>query len=292
MDQKRTKKEDTTIDSRPTREGRTSIAVACCQLAEPIRDPKGTKRIEAMFRRAVDAKARLVVFPELFCVAERPHPKQGYAPFAQSLRQAARVACDWARRFGLWIVWGSVLERPRRPPRDKPHLVYNTSVVADPFGRIAAVYRKRRLFRAALPQGRYDEGRFFLAGRRAVRFTLDGWCFGMSVCFDLRFPSLYQTDRKNGAHAFVVPSAFTRQTGAAHWEVLVRARAIENQCYVIAPNMAGDDPYGRPRYGHSVIVDPWGRVLAQASEGKKDTVLTATLNIEKINEARQSVMMA
>jgi predicted amidohydrolase len=167
---------------------------------------------------------------------------------------------------------GSILEGVPREERR-----YNTSCLVDPSGSIGATYRKIHLFDVALP-GRVavQESATRLAGDAAVVAWTSLASVGMSICYDLRFPELYRRLAADGAEVLVVPSAFTLPTGSAHWEVLCRARAIENQCWLLAANQTGASPHGHRDYGNSMIVDPWGTVLARL--GDEEGVAVAELD--------------
>ncbi len=165
-----------------------------------------------------------------------------------------------ARDHGVWMVGGTV-------PLvvDDPLRVRSASLVYDPQGRRVARYDKVHLFAFSQGSERYDEGKTIEAGTGPVEFDAPCGKVGLSVCYDLRFPELYRAYRD--ASLIVVPSAFTAVTGAAHWHVLLKARAIENQCYVLAAAQGGVHPNGRRTYGHSVIIDPWGEIIDELAEG-------------------------
>ena len=185
----------------------------------------------------------------------------------------------------MHILMGSIYEQsadPRRP--------FNTSVLIDPLGRIQAKYRKKNLFEARVGKKHVREADQFSAGRRSVVGRVGPFRVGMSICFDLRFGSLYNKYRLAGADVLVVPSAFTLETGKAHWITLLRARAIENFCYVLAPNQIGRDHRGITYYGHSVIIDPWGKILQEAS-GAKEEIIYGTLEGETIRETRKRITL-
>jgi predicted amidohydrolase len=178
---------------------------------------------------------------------------------------------------------GSIIETIPANPRG-----YNTSCLLDPSGRIVARYRKIHLFDIDLP-GRVSvrESNDRTPGADVVTAATPLGTIGMSVCYDLRFPELYRRLAAAGAEILLVPSAFTFPTGAAHWEVLCRARAIENQCWVIAANQTGKSPHGFADYGHSLIVDPWGTVVAQA--GDEPGVLLATVDHDRTARIRREL---
>jgi len=171
-----------------------------------------------------------------------------------------------AKRHGLWIVAGSM---PLVSPEMHADRVYGACPVYDADGVAQAIYRKIHLFDVDLvdEQESYRESRSMLPGRDVVTVETPGGCIGLTICYDLRFPELFRQLVDAGATIFTVPAAFTAATGKAHWHTLLQARAIENLAYVIAPGQYGEHPDGRATYGHSLIVDPWGRILAEAVDG-------------------------
>ncbi|TMJ93737.1 MAG: carbon-nitrogen hydrolase family protein [Actinobacteria bacterium] len=188
----------------------------------------------------------------------------------------------WARQHGITLVGGSITEQ--RENREK---LSNTSVVFDTDGAIAAVYRKIHMFDVEVGGQVYRESEAEEPGDETQVCDAEGWRIGLSVCYDLRFPELYRILALEGAELVTVPAAFTLWTGMAHWEPLLRARAIENQCYVAAANEWGSHAEGKQSYGHSMIVDPWGVVIAQAGEG--DAVIAAELDRAYLERVRTSV---
>ena len=238
----------------------------------------------ALVARAAACGARLVALPEYFCllglkdrdklaIAEAP----GEGPIQQALAEAART-------HGVWLIGGTL---PLRVSGDPEH-VSNTSLVFDPLGRVRARYDKLHLFRFDDGQRRYDESATLVAGHAPVATEVDvagrSWRVGLSVCYDLRFPELYRALMHPPCDLLAVPSAFTDVTGRAHWELLLRARAVENQCYVIAPAQGGLHANGRRTWGHSMVVDPWGEVLACQDEG--EGVVLATLDTARLARVR------
>lgn len=221
----------------------------------------------AAARRLIDeaagAGARLMVLPEYFCVmgqsdrdklvvAENP----GSGPIQQMLSEAARD-------HSLWLVGGTL---PLRS--DDPQRVLNANCVYGPDGALVARYDKIHLFKYDNGRESYDEGRAIQAGSKPVALQAGELRLGLSVCYDLRFPEHYRALMHPPCDLIAVPSAFTYTTGRAHWEVLLRARAIENQCYVIAAAQGGRHENGRRTFGHSMIIDPWGEVMARQEEGE------------------------
>jgi len=192
-----------------------------------------------------------------------------------------RALSDSARRHQMWVHAGSLLERA---PEAEPRL-FNTSVLISPEGEISAVYRKIHLFDVDLADGsRFRESDHVAPGDEIVVARLNGIDAGLSICYDLRFPELYRQLAVRGARLIFIPAAFTAVTGRAHWHVLVRARAIENQAFVVAPAQLGETGGLSPCYGHSLIVDPWGVVLAEAPD--QQTVIVADLDFDMLERVR------
>lgn len=189
-----------------------------------------------------------------------------------------------AKQHGVWLLIGSI--RALEAGNDKP---FNRSILVSPTGEIVAAYDKIHLFDVTLPNGQnYRESSQAMAGASAVAVMAGAAKLGMSICYDVRFPALYQELSRHGATLLAVPSAFTRPTGAAHWHTLLKARAIENACYVIAPAQCGTHPGGRETYGHSLIIDPWGEVIAEAS-GDAPQVIMAEFDAEKLAAVRAQI---
>ena len=186
-----------------------------------------------------------------------------------------------AREHKVFILAGSIYEKSPVGNR-----VYNASALINPQGKVVAKYRKINLFDAVLGKRRLKESDTFLAGKKPVMTSIEKFKAGLSICYDIRFPALYQFYSRHGADIVFVPSAFTRKTGEAHWEVLLRARAIENLCYVLAPNQTGSDARGIEAFGHSLIISPWGEILAQAS-GTEEEIIFAELSLSEIQKARR-----
>jgi predicted amidohydrolase len=192
------------------------------------------------------------------------------------------VFCALAVELGIWLLIGSLAIKVNE------HKTANRSFLIDPTGEISARYDKIHLFDVDLPNGeQYRESDTVAGGTVAVMATIPGGKIGLSVCYDVRFPQLYRGLAEAGAFLFTVPAAFTETTGKAHWEVLLRARAIENGAYVIAPAQGGLHAGGRHTYGHSLIISPWGEVLAQA--GTEPGVILAEIDPEQSQAARAQI---
>ena len=261
------------------------MKVAALQMVSSTRWDDNRDQALQLLQQAARAGAELAVLPEYFCLMGRKDTDKlalaeplGAGPMQQFL-------ADSARDLGLWIVGGTL---PLQGP-DADH-VYNSSCVWNPQGEHVARYDKIHLFCYANGQEAYDEHRVITPGQEPVHFDLpsrDGqtWRIGLSVCYDLRFPELYRA--MGTVDLIIVPAAFTYTTGRAHWEVLLRARAIENQCYVMAPAQGGRHASGRVTWGHSMIIDPWGEVLACREEGAG--VVLAEIQPERIAGVRASL---
>jgi len=257
------------------------IRVACVQLNSQGVKADNIEKTEKLVASAAATGADVVVLPE----------KWNAIGTADILRAAAEpleggetveAMSAWARQHGITLVGGSITEQ--RENREK---LSNTSVVFDTDGAIAAVYRKIHMFDVEVGGQVYRESEAEEPGDETQVCDAEGWRIGLSVCYDLRFPELYRILALEGAELVTVPAAFTLWTGMAHWEPLLRARAIENQCYVAAANEWGSHAEGKQSYGHSMIVDPWGVVIAQAGEG--DAVIAAELDRAYLERVRTSV---
>jgi predicted amidohydrolase len=235
---------------------------AAVQMSSGADRAANVARATALVREAAARGARLVVLPEVFAWRG---PRGDEAAVAEPIPGPVTEAfAALARESGIHICMGSILEAG--PDRSR---AYNTSCVIGPDGALLARYRKLHLFDVDLP-GRVSvrESDTRAPGADVVVVPTALGTLGLSICYDLRFPELYRRLVGAGAEVLLVPSAFTFTTGAAHWEVLCRARAIENQCYLVAPNQTGTSPHGFPDWGDSLIADPWGRVVARVGDGE------------------------
>jgi len=241
------------------------------------------ERAEALVREAAARGASLVALPENFAYMRREGARY---PCAQGPDgEIVRALSRWAKENRIWLVGGTL---PEAIPGDVR--VHNTSVVFDPEGREVARYRKLHLFDVALgADGRdvYRESDYCAPGEELVVCSTPFGGLGLSICYDLRFPELYRGLVDRGARFIAVPSAFTRETGKDHWEVLLRARAIENQCFVLAPAQCGQHTPDRASHGRSLVIDPWGLMIAQA--GDEPTVLVADCAEGRIDRVRQAI---
>jgi predicted amidohydrolase len=240
-------------------------------------------RTRALIEEAAGRGARLVALPEHFAYLG---PEDRHPPSAQPLSGPLVAQFgELAQRLKIFLVLGSF---PEIVPEGEG--LYNTSVLLGPQGQILAAYRKMHLFDVDLPGGpSYQESRYIRAGDAVVTAPLLGTPFtaGLAICYDLRFPELFRALVAKGADLLFLPAAFTLTTGRDHWEVLVRARALENLAYVLAPAQYGQHSPGRRSYGRSLIVDPWGLVMAQAPDG--EGIIYARLDHDRLSKLRREL---
>jgi predicted amidohydrolase len=223
-------------------------------------------RVRHWVAHAAAGGAQLVALPENFAFMGEEATKRELAERLDGAFPGVILStlAECAAKHGVWVLGGGMPEKSGDLARP-----YNTAVLVDPRGAIAATYRKVHLFDVSVPDGTsYRESASASAGTESVTAEVLGVGVGMSICYDVRFPELYRRLVEQGARIVVVPSAFTVPTGKDHWHALLRARAIENQVYVLAPAQHGKHPRGRQTYGKSLVVDPWGEIIAQCSEGE------------------------
>lgn len=230
--------------------------------------------------QAAAAGARLVALPEYFCLLGRSDRDKLAQAESDGRGPIQDFLAHIARENAVWVVGGTLPIRSEQPDR-----VFNSCCVYSPDGTRVARYDKMHLFAFEADGERYDEGRTLVAGNEPCSFEAEGLRVGVSVCYDLRFPELYRALMQPACDLIVVPSAFTFTTGRAHWELLLRARAVENQCYVLAPAQGGRHENGRRTWGHSLVVDPWGEVLACREEG--EGLVVADADRARIAEVRR-----
>ena len=230
---------------------------------------------------AAQRGADLIALPENFGLL-REESDTGPNPLATSLERnrAVELLRERARRHAVWLAGGTVPEQSPDEAR-----VYNTSVLVDPSGHIVASYRKIHLFDVDVPGAQLRESRTVAPGEKVVCATTPLGRIGLSVCYDIRFPELYRALVDQGAQVLLVPSAFTVPTGKDHWEILLRARAIESQAFVLAAGQFGQHNRSRQSYGRSMVIDPWGLVLAQVPDG--EGVALAELDLSRVEEVRE-----
>ena len=254
------------------------IRVACVQMTSRRDKAANLERAESLVARAASTGADVVVLPEKWNLIGSA---DDYRAAAEPLDggPSTEAMSRWARTLGVSLVGGSITER--REGREK---LSNTSCVFDAEGELVAVYRKIHLFDVEVGGHVYRESEAEEPGTEPVVARAEDWVVGLSVCYDVRFPELYRILALEGAELVTVPAHFTTPTGRDHWHVLLRARAIENQCYVAAAAQVGETTPGKPAYGRSLLVDPWGTVLAQAPD--EETVIVAELDRGRLRDIR------
>ncbi|MFC3992852.1 carbon-nitrogen hydrolase family protein [Actinoplanes siamensis] len=256
------------------------MRVAVCQLNSREDRSHNLAVARSLLERAAAGGAQLAVLPEyvdfLGRAADAPEPEAIDGEFAEFFAAAAR-------ELGIWVHAGSFHETGPEENR-----TFNTTLVFRPGGSLAASYRKIHLYDVEIA-GRvsYQESRTVAPGKETVVAEINGVPTGLSICYDLRFPELYRRLAIEGAKILVVPAAFMLHTGRDHWEVLLRARAIENQCFVLAAGQIGDHEPGRTCFGRSMIIDPWGTVLAQAPD--TEGIVIADLDLGRLDTVREEL---
>ncbi|MGC8510706.1 MAG: carbon-nitrogen hydrolase family protein [Acidimicrobiales bacterium] len=262
--------------------GSSTWVVAAVQTRSDANRDRNVEATSALVERAARAGATYVQVPELVTYLG---PPCDYGEVAEPIAgPTVEHFATLARRLGVTLHLGSVLERSTTPGR-----VHNTSVVIGPDGALLATYRKVHLFDIAVPgQVEFRESDAIAPGSQLVVVDVGPARLGLSICFDVRFPELYRALALAGATVLAIPAAFSAVTGPAHWETLVRARAIENHAYVVAAAQAGTTPEGVATNGDSMIVGPWGEVLARA-RGEEPEVLVASLDLDQVRRRREQI---
>ena len=262
------------------------MKVAVLQMVSTPNVSENLAYAQQLVAQASAGGAELLVLPEYFCgMGHKDTDKLGWSE-VRGHGQIQEALSKWAQTYGVWLVGGTL-------PIQTHHsqYVYNTSMLFDPRGVCTAQYDKIHLFRFASGAEHYDESVVIQAGSQPVVADITDrtgqvWRVGLSVCYDLRFPELYRIYATQGAHILLAPSAFTYTTGQAHWELLLRARAVENQCWVLAAAQGGQHINGRQTWGHSMVVDPWGNVLAEQGAAGMG-ISTAVLDTAFLQQVRQ-----
>jgi deaminated glutathione amidase len=261
---------------------KAELGVCAVQLSSQADVSQNLERAREQVRRAARRGAELVLLPENFAFFGPEAEKRAVAqPLAGGA--IASALADMAQESSVFVVGGGFPERSSDP--DRPH---NTLLVVGPDGAALGHYRKIHLFDVELGAGgSYSESAATAPGASIVVVDIAGFKVGLSICYDLRFPELYRALSEQGAEVLLVPAAFTLHTGKDHWHVLLRARAIEAQAFVVAAAQHGQHPGGRQTYGHSLVADPWGTVIAEASDGVG--LASATLERARLDAVRRSL---
>jgi len=257
------------------------LRVACVQMTSGPEKAANLEKAEKLVARAAATGADVVVLPEKWnAIGESDTLHAAAEPLEGG--ETVETMAGLARAHGITLVGGSIAEL-----REGHEKLSNTSIAFGPDGEILGVYRKIHLFDVEVEGNVYRESEAEEPGEEPVVVRGEGWPIGLTVCYDIRFPELYRILALEGAELVTVPAAFTVPTGRDHWHVLMRARAIENQYYVAAPGQVGETRPGKPSYGRSLIVDPWGIVLAQAPD--EETVISAELDRARLQKIREKL---
>lgn len=259
-----------------------TFTVACLQVTATNDMDANIATASRLVRGAVAEGASLVLMPENVSMMEWGREAVTAKAMPAAEHRALKAFQNLAAELGIWLHCGSLAVKL---PSGK---VANRTYVLRPDGTVAALYDKIHMFDVDLGNGEtYTESAVFDAGGCAVTVDLPWGRLGLSICYDLRFPHLYRHLAQAGAHFLTVPSAFTQVTGQAHWHILLRARAIETGCFVFAPNQTGTHAGGRKTFGHALIVNPWGEILADA--GVEPGYITAVIDPAEVASARRRI---
>ena len=227
------------------------------------------RRALSFVNQAVEKGAKFILLPEVFHYRGDLLKRENFLSASETIPgDSINPLMALAQKNKVFILAGSIIERAKNSQK-----AYNTSLLINPKGKITTQYRKIHLFEANIKGNKFNESNIFDNGKSHAIGKVAGFRVGLTICYDLRFPALFQEYLKQGVDILTIPSCFTKTTGKAHWEILVRARAIETQCYVLAPNQVGMDARGVPSYGNSLIVNPWGEILARGSDNKEELVI-------------------
>jgi len=260
----------------------TKVRVACLQLNAGNDLESNLAAVRTMAREAAGGGAKLVLTPEYVLMMDGSGRVMRERALAADGAPALDELRSLAGELGVWLLVGSLTLRT------DDGRIANRSFLLSADGNVIATYDKIHMFDVALPDGRViKESSTYRPGARAVLTDTPWGRLGMTVCYDLRFPGLFRTLAKSGAQIITVPSSFQRQTGKVHWHVLLRARAIENECFVIAPAMCGDHSGNRQSYGHSLVVGPWGEIIAEGGESPE--VIYADLDTAQVARIRSMI---
>jgi len=260
------------------------IKIASLQMVASSDVSKNLIAVHNLITQAADQDCHMVVLPEYFCLFGKKdrdkldiQEKLGSGPIQDFL-------CQMAQKYSIHIVAGTI-----PISTSDPHRVLNSTLVYNPSGTVICHYDKIHLFSFSSGNESYDESKTLLAGSKLSCFDIshqnETWRFGLSICYDLRFPEMYRTMGEVDCH--LLPAAFTYTTGKVHWEILLRARAIENQCYFVASAQGGLHENGRKTWGHSMIINPWGQICAVLESG--EGLVTGSLHKKDIFEIRQQL---
>ena len=259
------------------------MKIACVQMTSAQDPADNMPVIEARLRKAAALGAQLIALPETCVFMERGRKAMQARLTAQKDNPDVKQITALTAELGVHVLIGSMVLASDDTPK-----AVNRSLLLAPDGAVAAQYDKIHMFDVTLANGEtHAESANYQPGNTLSLADIGGMTLGLSICYDVRFPTLYRRLAQAGADIISVPSAFTRPTGKAHWHILLRARAIETGCFIIAPAQVGAHENGRETYGHSLIVDPWGHVLAEA--GDDDDMILADLDVSLVEKARAQI---
>ena len=259
------------------------MKIACVQMTSACDPADNLPVIAARVKQAVAQGARLVALPETCSFMEKNRKAMQARLEHQADSQVLAALCHMAKENDIFLLIGSMILADENSDK-----AVNRSLLIAPGGTVQAQYDKIHMFDVALENGEsHRESAAYQAGDTLVVTKADGVSLGLSICYDVRFPALYRRLAEAQAQVIFVPSAFTKQTGEAHWHILLRARAIETGCFIVAPAQIGAHENGRETYGHSLIIDPWGEILAEASED--DELIIAQIDMTLAAKARQQI---
>ena len=259
------------------------MKIAAIQMTTACDPADNLPIIAARVGQAAAAGAQLIGLPETCVFMERGRTAMRARLQAEAAHQPLQDLCNLAQSLSVWLLVGSLVVADEHSDK-----AVNRSVLIAPDGKIAARYDKINMFDVTLENGEsHKESENYQAGAALVVSPVAPFNLGMSICYDVRFPNLYRRLAEAGADILSVPSAFTSQTGAAHWHILLRARAIETGSYVIAPAQVGEHENGRQTYGHSLIIDPWGKIIAEAQAD--DSFIIADIDKAAVDAARRQI---
>lgn len=261
----------------------TTFTAACVQNTAERDEAPSVAALGDLIRRARDMGGDLIMTPEVCAMMEPRRKLAAEKAGFEDANEALETLRGLAKETGAWLLIGSMAIKLKDEER-----LANRSLLLNPEGQTVARYDKIHMFDVDVGEGnRFRESNGYCPGDHGTLAETPWGALGMTICYDMRFPYLYRDLAKAGADFLSAPSAFTVPTGRAHWHVLLRARAIENGCFVFAPAQTGEHAEGRKSYGHSLIVDPWGEVLADG--GEDVGVVTAEIDVSKVAEARAKV---
>lgn len=259
----------------------SKLKVALIQMISVKDWQENLKHAAFLIKKSASCGANLVVLPEFFIQITDASDGNKFA-IAERIGDGIIQSklSDLARINNIYLLAGTILTKDGLDSK-----FYNTSILFSPEGELVVHYNKIHLFKFSDDKESYDESEFFNSGSDIVTLHIDDWKIGLGICYDLRFPEFFRTFGE--IDAIVLPAAFTYTTGSAHWDILCRARAIENQCYFLAVNQGGKHETGRHTYGHTMVIDPWGKVISECLEGEH--IVFADLDKSLINNIRKSL---